>query len=231
MNITVGAPRARRRNKGLWWIAGALAGFAFIVLSLLSYTLLPALLAYAKYHPQEGDVIFQSLPFSPLVNAIEGATKSPYSHCGIVALEDGRWVVYEAHRPVGPTPLREYVFRGRHSAFAVYRLKPEQQAHVPAMLAKVHSYRGRPYDERYRLDDKAAAIYCSELIYLAYRDATGGEELGQLVTLGDLQWQPYNDLIQRIENGPPPLDRQIITPRDLARAEQLEPVYQFGYGR
>ncbi|QDU26837.1 hypothetical protein ETAA8_19200 [Anatilimnocola aggregata] len=231
MNTVAGGPRARRRTKELAFISIAVGGLAIVVGGLLAATYLPALWAYHHYQPQEGDVIFQSLPFSELVKAIEGATNSPYSHCGIVAKEDGRWVVYEALTPVGPTPLREFIFRGRDNAFVVKRLKADHQPHVPKMLATVRSYRGRLYDQRYRLDDNAEAIYCSELIFLAYREATGGQPLGKLVTLGKLKWQPYIELIEQIEKGPAPLDRQIITPRDLARAEQLERVYAFGYGR
>lgn len=99
-----------------------------------------------------------------MVNAIEGATCSPYSHCGIVVREHDRWVVHEAFGAVGATPLGTFLKRGRNEAFAVYRWRPEVQQHVPPMLAEVRKYQGRPYDERYRLDGDAAAIYCSELI-------------------------------------------------------------------
>jgi Permuted papain-like amidase enzyme, YaeF/YiiX, C92 family len=77
---------------------------------------------------------------------------------------------------------------------------------------------GRPYDIRYELDDEK--IYCSELIYKAFRTATG-EELGKLQRLGDLDWRPYRETIEAIENGPAPLDRLMITPRSLSEAAQL----------
>ena len=79
------------------------------------------------------------------------------------------------------------------------------------------------------MDDER--IYCSELIYKAYRDASGGEPLGQLVRLGSLKWQAYQDTIERAEGGPVPVDREMITPRDLARAEQLELVAAEGIRR
>ncbi len=69
------------------------------------------------------------------------------------------------------------------------------------------------------MDDEA--IYCSELIYDAYAEATGGEQLGELVRLGELNWRPYEATIRHFEGGPAPLDREMITPRDLAKAEQL----------
>lgn len=175
--------------------------------------------AWREYKPQEGDVLFQSLPRQELVNAIEGCTASPWSHCGIVARVDGRWVVYEAIGEVRVTPIDDFYRRSREGRFAAYRLKPEFQKHVPGVLKKTRGYLGRPYDLRYRMDDEA--IYCSELIYKAYRDATG-EALGKLVKLGDLKWRPYQQIIERLEGGPVPVDREMITPRDLATAEQLE---------
>jgi hypothetical protein len=228
MNIIVGPPRPRRRSQGVWLVGGILGCLSVIVAIIWGATFLPGYLAYSRYQPQEGDVIFQSLPYSRLVTAIEGATRSPFSHCGIVAKEDDRWVVYEAYKPVGATPLREFVGRGRNGAFAVYRFRAEHQPHIPQVLTNVRQYRGRPYDERYRLDDDAESIYCSELIYLAYQQASG-ERLGKLVTLGDLKWQPYTELIEQLEKAPPPLEREIITPRDLAAAPQLEKIYSYGF--
>jgi hypothetical protein len=166
-----------------------------------------------QYSPQAGDIVFQSLPHSPLVNAIEGDTGSPYSHCGIVAREDGRWVVYEAYTKVERTPLNEFLQRGRNYAFAVYRLKPEYRDKVPRLLAETLRQVGRPYDTRYRFDDDA--IYCSELVFKAFQNATG-EELGQVVKLGDLRWKRFRETIERIEGGPVPLERQMITPTHIS---------------
>jgi hypothetical protein len=185
----------------------------------------PSYWRYASYAPQEGDVIFQSLPRGPLVNAIEGATKSPWSHCGIVARDaSGNWIVYEAFQGVETTPLREFIFRSRNGQFAIYRWKEQYQSQVPAILAAARDCLGRPYDARYRLDDEA--IYCSELIYKAFLSATG-EEAGRLVRLVELDWQDYRPLIEQLEGGPVPLDRLMIAPRDLAEAHQLELVLHF----
>jgi hypothetical protein len=55
-----------------------------IIFSTRSYRLT----GYIFYAPQEGDIIFQSLPHHELVDAIEGATRSPWSHCGVVMREN-----------------------------------------------------------------------------------------------------------------------------------------------
>lgn len=178
---------------------------------------------YLNYEPQGGDVVFQSLPHGPVVWAIEGVTRSSYSHCGIVAQRDGQWVVYEAYRGVSVTPLRSFLSRGRGGGFAVYRLRADHQEHIPETLACCEKYLGRPYDIRYRLDDEK--IYCSELIWKAYRDATHGQLLGDLKKFGEMNWRPYETLIKQIEGGEVPVEREMITPVELSKARQLELVF------
>ena len=174
------------------------------------------------YEPRVGDVLFQSLPHHELIDAIEGSTRSPYSHCGIVALDRGRWMVIEAIGPVRQTPLEQWIRQGRGGTMAAHRLHDRYGEKLDAFIAAARTHLGKPYDTRYRLDDER--IYCSELIYKAFKDATG-EDMGQLVRLGDLDWKPYESTIRKYEGGEPPLDRLMITPRDLAKAPQLNPVF------
>lgn len=185
----------------------------------------PASFAYWTYFPQEGDVLFQALPHQEVVDAIEGATDSDFSHCGIVAKVDGKWIVYEALGKVRETPLYDFLLRGRERGFAVYRWKAGERERVPTIMERARAMLGRPYDTRYKMDDER--IYCSELIYKAYRDATAGGQAGKLVRLGDLKWGKYERTIIELEGGPPPLDREMITPRDLALATQLELLTSF----
>jgi hypothetical protein len=220
------ATRRPRRSRDRRITAAVLATLTLAVSATLASVWGPAYLAYGRYQPQEGDLVFQSLQHSPLVDAIEGVTQSPYSHCGIVGRQNGRWVVYEAYREVEATSLKEFLFRGRGHGFAVYRLKPEHRAHIPEMLHCAKSYLGRPYDVLYQFDDER--IYCSELIFKAYRDASGGDQLGAIVKLGDLNWKPHEQTVRYYERGPVPVEREMITPRDLALANQLEPVFAFG---
>jgi hypothetical protein len=214
--------RNERSRRVLVVTVGACALFSFAVFAWISGA---TYVAFWSYQPLEGDILFQSLPHSPLVDAIEGVTASPYSHCGIVATENRRWVVYEAFQNVEATPLKQFLFRGRDQRFAVYRLKDQFQQYVPATIANTKTYLGRPYDVRYRMDDER--IYCSELIYKAYLDSSG-QPLGELVRLGDLNWKPFAKTIEHFEKGPVPTDREMITPRDLSKAEQLELVFTSG---
>lgn len=228
VDATTAAPEmtaSRFHGRRLRHIAGAAALLGLLCAAAFGWRWWSTQAAFLRYEPAEGDVVFQSLPHGPVVWAIEGVTGSPYSHCGIVARRDGRWVVYEAYGDVSETPLRTFLFRGRGGGFVVYRLRPEHRGHIPQTLECCTGYLGRPYDIRYRLDDEK--IYCSELVYKAYRDATQGQELGRLVRFGDMNWRPYETLIERIEGGAVPVDREMITPAELARAPQLEPVFSY----
>jgi hypothetical protein len=198
---------------------GSLKNFA---LSLAALVVLALPARADEYEPATGDVVFQSLGHSPLIDMIEGSTTSPYSHCGIVVSKSGRWMVLEAIGPVRETPLEQWVQHGRKEGFAAYRLKPGFAGRREEFVHAAYNFIGKPYDIRYDLDDEK--IYCSELVFKAFR-AAFGQDLGRLVSLRELNWRPYEKLIRQIEGGAPPLERQIITPGNLARAPQLERIY------
>ena len=140
--------------------------------------------------------------------------------------KDGRWVVIQALGTVRDTSLYMWVSQGRAGRFAVYRLRHDRANTISQFVVELRKFLGLPYDFHYEMDDNA--IYCSELVYKAYRNATG-EDLGQLVRLGDLDWRPYAKVIRKYEGGDPPLQRVIITPKHLSEAYQLEKVYTFGF--
>ena len=196
---------------------------AFFV--IITYFFIIPLYWYILYDPQDGDIIFQSLPKNALIVAIEGATNSPYSHCGVVVNRNGKWYVNEAIGPVKDTSLYKWIIRGRRRKFAVYRLKSDYHTYIPKFIEGLNKYQGRPYDILYELDDEY--IYCSELIYKAFRDSSN-IELGKLIELGDLDWEPFRKIIEEIEGGKPPLERLIITPRHLSEAEELRKIFSNG---
>lgn len=217
------ANRSRLRQRRTTRFLVATSIFSFI--SLMSFLIGPGLLARWSYSPEVGDIIFQSLQPAPLVNAIEGVTQSPFSHCGIVMQKGGQTYVCEAFDGVEMTPLKEFLKRGRRQGFAVYRVKEMSEAKKLELTQVVQAYLGRPYDVRYRMDDEN--IYCSELIYKGWQQIFPKQSLGRLRRLGEMNWQPYQETIRFYEQGPVPLDREMITPVDLAQAEQLQLHYSF----
>ncbi len=205
-------------------IAGKIR-FAILVCLLVFLTIrfvaLP-LYWYLSYNPQNGDIIFQSLPRVELVRTIEGITESPYSHCGVVVNKNDKWSVTEALVTVHDTSLFFWIIRGRGCKFVVYRLNDNLNKYIPTFLEALRKYEDRPYDYKYQLDDDY--IYCSELVFKSFKDASG-IELGNYIRLGDMNWEPYVEAIREFEGGEPPLDRLIISPKSLSKAKQLTQVF------
>lgn len=177
----------------------------------------------ARYTPREGDIVFQSLPSGDLVAAIEGITGSPFSHCGVVMKNaSGSWVVHEAIGIVRETPLHLWLVRGRGAHVDAWRLRDTTAFDVARLRAALVRHAGKPYDFRYAPGDEE--IYCSELVFKAYREAAG-VELGVWEKLGDLNWRPFEAFIREMENGALPLERPMITPVGVTRSALLEKVY------
>ncbi len=172
-----------------------------------------------NYIQKNGDIIFQSLPKVDLVEAIEGVSESPYSHVGLVIQKNNLWFVRESIGMVQDTLLDEWKKRGREGKFSVYRFKTSYPHNIQKIIKESEKYIGLPYDFKYKWDKEN--IYCSELIFRAYQDATNNE-LGKFIKLGDMNWKPYKKIIEKYEGGPVPLERLMITPKGLSEAKEIE---------
>jgi len=123
---------------------------------------------------QDGDIIFQSSR-SPQSRAVELATRSPYSHVGMIFLLRGRPYVYEAAERVRFTPLERWKAQGVKGKYVVMRLRDAGRLLTPPvrrrMLAVARQYEGRPYDLYFEWSDRR--IYCSELVWKVYHRTLG----------------------------------------------------------
>ncbi len=203
-----------------------LACLVLILVGVAIFSKAQVLLYYGLYSPREGDIVFQSLPKGELVDAIEGVTESKFSHCGVVLRDGNRWVVVESILSVRKTPLLTWLQRGKNAGFAVYRLRPEFSMHISDFKANLIKFLDFPYDYSFEMSDHS--IYCSELIYDAFEQTTA-EKMGTLETLGDLNWQPYEENIRALAGNTLPLDRVMITPVSLSKATQIQPVFRMGF--
>lgn len=144
---------------------------------------------------QNGDLIFQT-SLSGQSKAIQVATKSTYSHCGLIYKEGNHFYVYEAIQPVKLTPLDKWIARGKEGKYVIKRLKNADQVLTPENLSKMRQvgdqFKGKNYDLTFEWSDDK--IYCSELIWKIYQRATG-IEIGKLEKLKDFDLS--NEAVQQ----------------------------------
>jgi hypothetical protein len=171
---------------------------------------------------RDGDVIFHESR-SAQSRAIQLATKSRYSHMGIVYRRNSNWFVYEAVQPVKLTPLHEWIARGRDGHFVVKRLR-NPAVLTPAVLREMRAagekFRGKPYDLYFEWDDRR--IYCSELVWKIYKEAAG-IELGSLQKLKefDLSHPAVREKMRERYGSRIPLLEPVISPRAIFESDKL----------
>jgi uncharacterized protein YycO len=173
---------------------------------------------------QEGDIIFQ-VSESGLSTAIQLATHSKYSHCGIIFKgDDDQWYVYEAVQPVRYTPLPKWIARGKKGHYVIKRLKAASTVLTPAVITKMKAagkpFNGKDYDFYFGWSDER--IYCSELVWKIYKTATG-LEIGKLQTLKefDLSSPAVKQQMKKIYGDHIPLDEKIISPVSMFESPLL----------
>jgi len=175
---------------------------------------------YAASSLRDGDLIFHTSR-SAQSAAIQRATHSPYSHMGVVLYRDGKPYVFEAIATVRYTPLATWIARGDGGRYAVRRL---QRPLLPAEVKKLHeaakAYEGKPYDLYFEWTD--ARIYCSELVWKMYRDATG-LEIGALQELreADLSDPAVKAKMRERYGKNIPLDERMISPASMYESRLL----------
>lgn len=144
---------------------------------------------------QNGDLIFQT-SLSQQSKAIQLATHSKYSHCGLIFKEGAGFFVFEAIQPVQWTPLNKWIARGENGKFVIRRLKNAKQVLTPGTLEKMkqigEGFKGKDYDLTFEWSD--SKIYCSELIWKIY-ERTTGLAIGKLQKLSDFDLT--NELVKK----------------------------------
>ena len=172
---------------------------------------------------KNGDLIFQT-SLSGQSNAIQLATKSKYSHCGIVYNDNGKFYVFEAIQPVTKTPLDKWIARGKDGHYVIKRLKKADQFLTAETLQKMEKegekFKGKNYDLTFEWSDDK--IYCSELIWKIYQRATG-LEIGQLQKLSDfdLTNEAVKKKMKERYRDKIPMDEIVISPAAIFDSELL----------
>lgn len=119
----------------------------------------------SKDQLKEGDIIF-NYSTSNQSSLIAIGTQSYVTHCGIIVFRNGKPMVYEAARTVKLTPLKNFINRSRDGRFWIKR------TNIPIRKIKT-KYLDMPYDIQFKFNN--GKMYCSELIYLVYKEQFGVE--------------------------------------------------------
>jgi uncharacterized protein YycO len=172
---------------------------------------------------RDGDIIFHTSRSSQSA-AIQRATHSRYSHMGMIVYRDGKPFVFEAVQTVRYTPLDRWTARGEGGRYVVKRWR-DADAKLDATATRrlrdaAQRYAGRPYDLAFEWSD--ARIYCSELVWKAYRDALG-IELGTTQHLRDFDLSDpvvKAKLVERYGKTVP-LDETVISPQAMFDSDLL----------
>lgn len=175
---------------------------------------------------KNGDLIFQT-SLSGQSKAIQLATKSKYSHCGLIYKDGNDFFVFEAVQPVKRTPLDKWIARGQDGKYVIKRLKNADQVLTSATLQKMKqvgdNFNGKNYDLTFEWSDEK--IYCSELIWKVYQRATG-IEIGKLEKLSDfdLTNEAVKKKMKERYEDKIPMDEIVISPAAIFDSELLTTV-------
>ncbi|AOP36368.1 peptidoglycan peptidase [Leptospira tipperaryensis] len=192
---------------------------------LLFFFLSPALLANDELSQRlmEGDIIFHESN-SEQARAIKLATKSRYTHAGIIFKYKNEFKVLEAVEPVKITPLSSFIKRSQKGHFVIKRLKDRENILTDEKIAQMKKYGnsllGKHYDIYFGWDDNL--IYCTELIWKLY-DKYTGKKLGELKTLKDFDLSSpiAQHLMKKRYGNSIPYSEPVISPVDMFDSSEL----------
>lgn len=173
---------------------------------------------------REGDIVFSGSDAGQ-GGAIMAATRSIYTHCGIVFNKEGKWMVLEAVQPVGVVSLEGFKSRAKPGTFKVSRLKiPLSATHHQLAKAWAETQIGKNYDSKFLWGDEK--LYCSELVWKIFKQA--GVELCEPRRFRDYQLDDpkvkhvIKERFGALANLPE--DEPVVAPSDLANSKLLTDV-------
>ncbi|MDR2152783.1 MAG: YiiX family permuted papain-like enzyme [Helicobacteraceae bacterium] len=175
---------------------------------------------------KEGDIIFQT-SLSSQSKAIQAATKSKYSHVGLIVLHEGKLYVFEAIKTTRLTPLETWIKRGENGKYVAKRLKNADTILNAQTIAKMKEeskkLEGKNYDLTFNWSDDK--IYCSELVWKIYKRGAN-IEIGKLQKLGefDLSDNAVKAKLKERYGDNIPIDETVISPASIFESDLLETV-------
>jgi hypothetical protein len=186
-----------------------------------------------------GDILFQDGSDNDFSNAIKEVTNSiegyNFSHCGIYYVDSNRkaFVIEAFNDGVVLTDISEfmnrYLTKDNKPKIAVGRLVDSLKTFIPSAILSALKYLGKKYDSEFDLTNDE--IYCSELIYFAYKDLSDKNifKTNQM-TFIDINtnqihphWQKHFDLL----GIPVPEGEEGINPGAISKSNKIKIVHYY----
>jgi hypothetical protein len=169
------------------------------------------------------DIIFIQNPAGQ-GKAIQLATKSKFTHIGIIFIENGKPMVYHAVEPVSVNTLEEFIAMSSDGKYEVKHLKDKRLLTpkvISDMLLEAKSKLGIHYDYGFAWDDKE--MYCSEFVWKLYNHALK-LEVGALRPLKefDLTHPIVKKIMAQRYGEAIPYNENMISPGDMYLSELVE---------
>lgn len=175
---------------------------------------------------KEGDILFQETG-GEQGKAIKLATKSRYTHVGVVLNYEGELLVLEAVGPVKKTKLKDFIGRGINKHYVIKRLKNAEDKLTDDNITKLKEegdkYIGLPYDIYFGWQNDR--IYCTELVWKMYKEVLG-IELGRLGKLKDFDLSSFavRLLMFKRYGLKIPYNEPVIAPSTMFDSKELETI-------
>ena len=120
---------------------------------------------------RSGDIIFQINPKGQ-GKAIQLATGSKFTHCGVIFIEGNDTMVYHAVNPVQKSKFKDFTEMGVNGEYWVKRLDRNlTEDELKSMKKFAASQLGKPYDLKFMWSDNK--MYCSEYVWKIYHNGIG----------------------------------------------------------
>ncbi|MBK7311413.1 MAG: YiiX family permuted papain-like enzyme [Sphingobacteriaceae bacterium] len=174
---------------------------------------------------KSGDIIFIINPAGQ-GKAIQLATKSKYTHVGIVFIEDGKTYVYHAVEPVSKSTLSDFISMSEDGTYSIKRLKDQgllTDKILKQMSSEANLKLGIHYDLGFNWSDEE--LYCSEYVWKLYDHALK-IELGKLRPLKefDLSHPKVQQIMKQRYGKHIPYEEKMISPGDMYNSTLLEEI-------
>lgn len=190
-----------------------------------------------NFEPCSGDLLFQVNESNDFTDAITTSTADstflPFSHVGIVSVENGSVYVIETVPDGGvhKIGLEKFLAGSAHTKegkplVVVYRMK--ENIDLNSAVANAEKYIGLPYDSAFQPDD--SSFYCSELVYKSYLDEQNKPVFSSIPmsfsdstgSISRLWTEYFRKLKKPVPEGAPGTN-----PADMSKEQVIREVYRY----